>query len=132
MRVLVTGSREWSDLKAMRDAFAEWWMSERPETATLVSGSADGADRMAESLWTRAAGDIERHPAQWRTHGGCWCKDRTGRCGFAGPRRNAEMVNAGADVCFAFFKRGAGNRGTKNCSDLARKAGIKVIEVWGE
>jgi hypothetical protein len=39
------------------------------------------------------------------------------------------MVDLGADVCLAFFKTGAANRGTKDCCDRARASGIPV-RVW--
>jgi len=42
------------------------------------------------------------------------------------------MVATGADVCLAFFKTGATNRGTSGCVAVAKKAGIEVREFWQE
>lgn len=130
-RVLITGSREWSNEEKMRAVFRQWWRSEQPTDPVLICGGAAGADSMAESVWRSAGLTVEVHPAQWNVHGGgCWCKNLDERCRFAGHRRNKEMVDSGAEVCFAFFRTGAGNRGTKNCVETATKAGIPVIEVW--
>lgn len=58
----------------------------------------------------------ERHPADWKTHGRA-----------AGPIRNREMVELGADICLA-FPMGA-SRGTRGCIALAQAAGIPTTVV---
>jgi len=90
-RVLVTGSRTWTDTGTIRDTLASVWGD---GSAVLVSGGCPrGADRLAEACWTRWGGHVERHPADW---------DRHGRA--AGYRRNTAMVNRGADLCLAFLR----------------------------
>ncbi|UJW32514.1 SLOG family protein [Saccharothrix sp. AJ9571] len=107
-RVLVTGSRGWSDRRVIRDALASMW---HPD-AVLVSGACpDGADALCEACWSHWSGRVERHPAQWR---------RFGRR--AGCLRNTEMVAAGADVCLAFILDQS--RGASHTAQLARRAGI--------
>jgi hypothetical protein len=108
-RVLVTGSRTWTDTTTIRTALALVWGH---GDAVLVSGGCPhGADHLAEAYWTHWGGRVERHPADW---------DRRGRgAGFA---RNAEMVAAGADVCLAFIR--AGSRGASHTAALAEAAGI--------
>lgn len=91
----------------------------------IVNGSAMGADWLARGMsWEADNCHSEDHPALWnRTDDGKY--DRA-----AGFKRNQRMVESGVDVCFAFFKEGAGNRGTQHCANLAREAGIQVVEVW--
>lgn len=118
MRVLVTGSRKWTNAQLIYEVMREIHMTatERP---TLVSGHCpDGADAIAEAIaeaplhW-----NVELHPAIWRRPDGTF--DRS-----AGFRRNEEMVNLGADVCIAFIKNRS--RGATHTADLAAKAGIPL------
>ena len=108
-RVLVTGSRTWTDATTIRDALASVWGH---GDAVLVSGGCPhGADHLAEAYWTHWGGRVERHPADW---------DRDGRgAGFA---RNADMVAAGADVCLAFIRNRSA--GASHTAQLAETAGI--------
>jgi hypothetical protein len=110
-RVLVTGSRTWTDTTAIRQGLARVW---HPE-AVLVSGACPrGADRLAEACWEHWGGRVERHPADWRRY--------PRRAGFV---RNLAMVELGADVCLAFIR--GQSRGATHCADAARAAGIPVI-----
>ncbi|QBJ94464.1 DUF2493 domain-containing protein (plasmid) [Streptomyces seoulensis] len=117
-RVLVTGSRTWTDVGAVQRALARA-AEGVPAGRELVVVHGDcprGADAMAD-LWARQCGaTIERHAADWRPNG---VFDRA-----AGPRRNARMVSLGADLCLAFIRDGS--RGATHCADLAEKAGIPV------
>lgn len=85
---------------------------------TLVHGGAPGADNMAayaaEELATHGWDiEIEEHPANWKQLGN-----------YAGPARNKEMVDSGADVCLVFRRNKS--RGTTNCIEEVEKAGIPI------
>lgn len=132
MRILVTGSRDWTDRDAVYHALNQI-CEERglnyipdehgntmpdPSKVTVVHGACPtGADIIADDWCISADFLAERHPADWGTHGKA-----------AGPIRNQEMVDLGADICLA-FPLGA-SRGTRDCMRRAEAAGIpvKVIE----
>lgn len=118
-RILVTGSRTWEDQDAVHEALEAAYRSTRATPVVVVHGSCPrGADDQAHA-WamemSRQGRPVleETHPADWERHGKA-----------AGPRRNAEMVNLGADICLAFIKDGS--RGASHTADLAEKAGITV------
>lgn len=130
-RVLVTGSRDWDDRRAIEDTLttAGALAIALGQRLTVVHGDCrTGADRIADAWaeWHRERGqpfDLERHPAR---NFGPWPA--------AGPRRNAHMVQLGADACFAFIGPCTSPRcrrpdphpshGASGCADLAEQAGI--------
>jgi hypothetical protein len=110
-RVLVTGSRTWTDRAAIRDGLAAVWGA---GDRVLITGACPtGADALAEACWRAWGGQVETHPAAWDTHGRA-----------AGPRRNTEMVAVGAQVCVAFIRDNS--RGASHLAGLAETAGIPV------
>ena len=115
MRVLVTGSRDWTDKEKIRAALLVQWSNDTHSPFTLVHGACPtGADALAADVgrvmrrWT-----VEPHPADWDRHGK--------RAGYV---RNAAMVGLGADVCLAFIKNNS--KGATMTADLAERAGIPV------
>jgi hypothetical protein len=117
-KVLVTGSRNWSD----RQVVAEALLAARDSAVVngsgqmvLVHGAAPGADSIAAELAARWGWRVEAHPALWSELGKA-----------AGPIRNSEMVALGADVCLAFPL--PHSRGTLDCMRRAEEAGIPVWE----
>lgn len=120
MRILVTGSRDWDDWPTLARAMFEA-INDYGEIVVVSGHCPTGADAMAEwvaeNLMRRHLEvlrvTVERHPADWKTHGK--------KAGFV---RNAEMVNLGADVCLAFIKNGS--KGASMTARLAEEAGIPV------
>lgn len=115
-RILVTGSRDWTDRQTIISALSEaWHLVGRPHDAVLVQGECHlgGADQIAAEVWRAWGYPVEGHPAEFGPNGHV-----------LGPKRNAEMVALGADMCLAFPL--PSSRGTKNCMRLAREAGIPV------
>ncbi len=113
-RILVTGSRYFSDFPIMRDAILQAAANSNGRPVTVVHGGARGADQMAARIARKHGFQVEEHPADWDKHGRR-----------AGPIRNQQMVDAGADICLA-FPLGA-SRGTRGCMAAAYKAGIPVV-----
>jgi hypothetical protein len=111
-RILVTGSRDWTDEITIFSAISD--VAIPPDGWTLVSGACPtGADRIAEGFAEGLGLAIERHPADWNQHGK--------RAGFI---RNQEMVDLGADVCLAFILNNSS--GASHTARLAERAGIET------
>lgn len=116
MRILITGSRNHTDVQLIREAIQTHTMGLEPENVTIVSGGCPtGADRIAERYARLQGFTLEIHPAEWAKHGRA-----------AGPIRNQQMVDAGADVVLAFPL--GESRGTKGCIRAAKVAGLTVKE----
>jgi hypothetical protein len=117
-RVLITGSRTWTDKTAIYAAL-DGVLAEHPSLTVVYGACPQGADAIALSWvmdrWTFQEAQVahEAHPADWRTHGKR-----------AGMIRNAEMVKSGPDLCLAFIK--AESPGATHCASLAAKAGVSV------
>jgi len=69
---------------------------------------------MVDVLGRHMKANVEVHDANWQKHGNA-----------AGPIRNQEMVDLGADVVFAFPL--GESRGTNDCIQRAVKANIPVM-----
>jgi SLOG family YspA-like protein len=136
VRILVTGSRDWSDAWAIERAIAhylrgldmwddEFGMPTGPITL-MHGGCTKGADFIADQWGLNTFTNIEVFRADWKMFGLR-----------AGQLRNEAMVKAGADVCLAFInpctKDGCkhrllhGSHGASKCADLAEAAGIETI-----
>lgn len=140
MRVIVTGSRGWTDRRTFGWALdvALALAMGKGEELTVVHGAApNGADALAHQwvlrrLQAGAPVREETYPAEWKRPDGSTDKG----AGFA---RNQQMVNDGADACLAFVERcpcpdatrngptGAhGTHGTVDCMNRAKAADIHV------
>jgi hypothetical protein len=108
-RFIVCGGRDYADA----DHVARVLM-ELPSDWTLVHGDGTGADTLAANWWRRHGRPVEAHPANWTKYGKS-----------AGPRRNQEMADAGAEFLWAF----PGGRGTADMTKRAKAAGIMVYSI---
>lgn len=121
LRVLVTGSRTWTDGALIEQALSMLLDDIGP--FTLVHGACPrGADALADRWARRYPGRVrvERYPAAW------W---RYGRS--AGPARNAVMVHTGHyALCVAFIRDHS--RGATNCARLADEADITTVALAPE
>ncbi|MFE3202176.1 SLOG family protein [Embleya sp. NPDC059237] len=152
VRVIVMGSREYEDCDTVIRGLVRLRYAHPRARLVVVQGECPtGADRCARTFVTQARArfgwDVEGDPfaADWDSCGDD-CPPYPHRvprlpgdvvhpgvlptyCPGAGPRRNARMVAAGADVAHAYPL--ATSRGTRNCMRLARAAGIRVEEFAG-
>jgi hypothetical protein len=133
MRILVTGSRKWKYRMLLSFALAEAAGDTPAGEVTVVHGAGGNADLMAGREARSRMFHVEPHPADWG--GPCRPSCRPGHrktgngreyCPAAGNYRNQEMVDAGADICLAFYQPGAANTGTSDCVRRCVRAGIAV------
>lgn len=126
MKVLVTGSRDWADAKAIIRELSK--LPRGPETILVHGDCPTGADVIANKVGMKLGFTIRRYPADWEE------AEKRGNRKSAGPIRNAKMIReehpdkAGVpfDFGLAFTLDMSRSRGTKDCTERARKAGIKV------
>jgi len=128
-RVLVTGSRNWTDECAIYEALKALAASVSPQDIIVVHGGQKSSPDPQEGIYApygadylaaRAAGmlgmRVEEHKAQWGKYGPA-----------AGPIRNRKMVTLGASMCLAFPE--ADSRGTLDCMRKAKDADIPVYNL---
>lgn len=113
MRILITGSRDFDNFELMK-YILNFFKEEKD--VTLIHGDCRGADKIAGYIGKSLGFNIEAHPADW---------DKYGKK--AGPIRNTEMVDSGADLVLA-FPIGNSYR-TKDCIRKAEQRGIPIVEV---
>src|SRR5437879_4503622 len=116
MRVLVTGSTQWTDADAIRRELAQL-----PPGSVVIHGDCAGADALAGEIarelgliveaWAKNADDFRRYgKAAWK-------------------RLNERMLESGVDLVLAFhaeLHQPGKARGSKHMMDLARQKGVEV------
>jgi len=132
MRVLVTGSRQFTDrafLYAEMDKVGRIAQEAGDVELIVVHGAAPGADTLAsEWCWDRRRFSPcpvpLAYPVNWRPMGVY--------NPHAGKARNVEMLRSGVDLILAFFANGAKNAGTRHCVTEAARwvPDIEVKEFW--
>lgn len=96
MKILVTGSRDWTDSYTVMKALQTFYQP----GMTVIEGGSSGADAYARGWAVRANGVVlETHHAEWHLHGRR-----------AGPLRNRKMLhllNPDYDIVLAFILNGS-------------------------
>lgn len=129
MRILVCGSRNWTDAALIETALQDVvddngiGFDDNMQSLVVIHGAARGADLIAASFakaWEAQGRPISTlaFPADWRTHGKA-----------AGMIRNRQMLTEGKpDLVLAFWD--GHSKGTANMIELAKKAGVKVKVLY--
>lgn len=109
MKVLVTGSRDWTDRRAIEGGF------DLVEPTLVIHGDAKGADWIADTVAVTRGIDRVKFPANWN-----------GRGKAAGPIRNRLMFDLlQPEVVLAFPL--PQSRGTIDMMEYARSQGCAVL-----
>ncbi|MGH7919962.1 MAG: SLOG family protein [Candidatus Dormibacteraceae bacterium] len=109
-RVIVCGSRDWTDPEPIRQALR------RVHPSLLIHGGSLGTDAIAGQIARELGILVRAHPADWK---------RFGRG--AGPLRNQRMLEAEKpDLVIAFSTRSPLTPGTADMVARARAAGVPV------
>ena len=115
-RVLVCGSRYWTDRKVIEEE-----LRKLPEGSIVIHGSAKGADTIAGRAAWWLGFKVEQFPARWDLHGTA-----------AGPIRNQQMIDTKPTLVLAFHSNLNDSKGTKDCVARARRHDIPVRIITGE
>lgn len=115
-RLVVAGVRYFDDYVLLSKEIDEY-RARYNNSLIIVSGCADGADRLGEKYAVEHSLSVERYPAEW---------DKYGKA--AGPLRNKQMAEV-ADAVIVFWD--GESKGTKSMIDCAKQANIpcKIIEI---
>ena len=109
MRLIIAGSRSIAEYRNIEKAIE--YFSLKPDV--IISGTANGVDKLGE-IWARKNNiPVERYPANW---------DKYGKS--AGYIRNEEMAKV-ADTLLAIWDMES--KGTKHMIDIATKKGLDVF-----
>ena len=113
-KVIIAGGRNFNDYRKLC-LFCDNALSKKSEVE-IVSGTANGADKLGEKYADERKLSISQFPANW---------DKYGKS--AGYKRNSQMAKY-ADALIAFWD--GKSKGTKHMIDLANREKLKVKIVY--
>ncbi len=112
-KVIVAGSRTMRDYNLLRRKLDQ--LLSRQTDVEIVSGTANGADKLGERYAKDREYALKQFPADWEKYGK--------RAGYL---RNAQMADY-ADALVAFWD--AESKGTMHMIELAKAKGLKIVVV---
>lgn len=112
MRVVVCGSRNWTDQAAIKQR-----LSDLPPLSEVITGGARGADSLADRAADNCGHFRIIFPANWIGQGKA-----------AGPLRNLRMLDMQPDLVIAFRSEGE-SKGTDHMIGECRRRGVPVEVV---
>lgn len=110
MRILVCGSRTWTDGQRIYEALKRFLH----EDVLVIDGGANGADKLGHEAALGLGFRTVRFHANWHKYGRR-----------AGVLRNEKMLNEGQpDLVMAFWD--GASRSTAHMIDISKRAGVRV------
>jgi hypothetical protein len=124
VRIIIAGSRTFNDYEFLKvkcneiinSYFLGGWVSPNLENVTIISGGANGADKLGERFAKENNIECKLFPANWDAYGKS-----------AGYKRNLEMAYYAKEmygVLIAFWD--GKSRGTNHMIDIAKQLGLNV------
>ena len=110
MKVIIAGGRDFSNYEFLKMK-CDVVLHGKP-IVEIVSGTANGADKLGERYSIEKGHQLTKFPAQW---------DKFGKS--AGYKRNQQMADY-ADCLIAFWD--GKSRGTKHMIDIAKSQGLTI------
>jgi hypothetical protein len=118
-RVLICGSRTWSNRAAIEREVDLLLSKYAPNEIVVIEGEARGADSLARAVAHERGLMVMPFPADWQRYGRG-----------AGPIRNKQMLDEGQPtLVIAFSEDISTSKGTANMVRQAEKAGVKTKVV---
>lgn len=149
--VLISGAREHPDTVSVTSALAKYVLTEAPGLVIVRHGDCPGPESVDQAVheWIKDCGEAlgvieDPMPADWDLcTEDCQPNHRIRKlpgdihhpgkslsyCPSAGPRRNAAMVAKDPVPDVMLSAPYKGSRGTRNCTRLAREAGITIRHI---
>lgn len=118
LRCVIAGSRDITSYEFVESIIDKCpW---KDEITSVLSGTANGVDKLGEQWAQKNNIQIERYPANW---------DRDGKS--AGPKRNKIMAGTAhaAIIIHKLSSDGVGSKGTQNMKELAEHYKLKLYYV---
>jgi major membrane immunogen (membrane-anchored lipoprotein) len=118
MKTIIAGSRSFNDYKTLCEFCDFYLKSKSNDEIEIVSGTANGADKLGERYAQERGYKLKPFPADWEKYKKS-----------AGYTRNKEMAEY-ADVLIVFWD--GKSKGTKHMIDLARenKLEIRIVKFF--
>lgn len=112
-KVIVAGSRTFQDSELVYSKLDKLLTAKfQTHKVVIISGTAQGADRIGECYARDRGLEVLRFPAEWEKHGRS-----------AGYKRNVTMANV-ADACVVFWD--GESKGAKHMVDIAKDKELPV------
>lgn len=122
MKVLVTGSRKWTNRSIIGKAMLLF-----PKDTIFLHGDAIGADRIAKDIAIKNGYKQVPYPVtDWHNHQDCTCKASALYCYQAGKRRNSVMLAQKPDLVLAFKSVHSTTKGTDDTINKAKALNIPI------
>lgn len=115
LKVIVAGSRGFNDYKFLELKLDNFRKYKEIDNFTIISGTANGGDRLGEEYAHKRNFSLEYYPADW---------DKFGKS--AGYKRNEQMADI-ADVCIVFWD--GKSKGSKHMFDIAQRKGLETYLI---